>query len=391
MPKDLYSILELERNADSNDIRKQYIKLSRQYHPDKVSDDQKEEATAKFKEISGAYEVLSDANAKAFYDQTGSIPGEQGGPPPGGPGGPGGFPMPFPFDINNLFGMFGGGGGMRGGGGPNRGRPVRQHGKAPPRKKEIPMTLKDFYFGRTLYIHLERDRFCQTCDGDGSKNKRACDACQGSGVRASIVQMGPMIMQTNGPCGNCEGTGRTRGDPCGGCNGSKFIKQDKTLELIVQKGMKPGDTIVFSGESSQQEDYTGPGDVVIELVSADEDSDWERQGDNLKTRIGITLGEALCGKVIRLDGHPAHENGLFIQIPQGVQNRQEIVVEGCGMPRSIGTGFGDAILLISVVATKEERVILEEKKETLQSLFQISKDNLTNEATLVWQANMLSY
>lgn len=386
MPKDLYSILELDRNADSNDIRRQYIKLSRQYHPDKVSDDQKEEATAKFKEISGAYEVLNDTNAKAFYDQTGTIPGENGGPPPGS----GPMPMPFPFDLNNLFGMFGGGG-MRGG--PPRGRPMRQQGKAPPRKKEIPMTLKDFYFGRTLYIHLERDRFCQTCDGDGSKNKRACDGCHGSGVRASIVQMGPMIMQTNGPCPGCEGSGRTRGDPCGGCNGSKFIKQDKTLELIVQKGMKPGDTIVFAGESSQQDDYMDPGDVVIELVSADEDLDWERQGDNLKIRVGLTLGEALCGKVVRLEGHPAHDNGFYVQVPQGVQNRQEIVVEGCGMPRTIGTGFGDAILLISVIATKDEKTILEEKKDTLQSLFQIrgdSKDSI-HDANIIWQANTLSY
>ena len=105
MSKDLYGVLELPRGAESNEIRKQYLKLSRLYHPDKVSNEQKESAEAKFKSISEAYEILSDEGKKAYYDQTGQLPGEGGG---------GGGGMPFPFDINEMFGMFGGGG--RGGG-----------------------------------------------------------------------------------------------------------------------------------------------------------------------------------------------------------------------------------------------------------------------------------
>jgi DnaJ family protein A protein 2 len=385
MAKDLYSVLGVERSADASEIRKQYLKLSRQYHPDKVSDDKKVESETKFKELSSAYEILSDEKTKSYYDQTGQIPGEGGGGPPGGgmPFGMGGG-MPFHFDMGDLFGMFGGG---RGGpGGPRNGR---RPGKPPPRKTQIPMTLKDFYFGRKIQIHLERSRFCGGCKGEGSLNIKACGDCNGVGVKVQLIQMGPMLVQNQGPCNTCRGSGKNKGDACNQCNGSKFSKQDKDLELNITKGMKSGDIITFPGESSHQEEYMEAGDVLVELVSADEDHGWERFGDILKHRVGLSLGEALCGKVVRLDGHPAHEHGVFIRIPSGVQNRQEIVVEGLGMPRSIGDGFGDAVIVLSVLATKEERALLEQNIDTLRTLF--SPDGGHTDANLIWSAKPLVY
>jgi DnaJ-class molecular chaperone len=386
MSRDLYSILGVERNAEPSDIRKQYLKLSRQFHPDKVAADQKNEAEAKFKEISGAYEILSDEKTKAYYDQTGQLPGEGGGGPPGGgmPFGMGG--MPFNFDMGDLFGMFGGRGGPRGGAGGNGGK---RPGKPAARRTQIPMTLKDFYYGRTLQIHLERSRFCGGCKGEGALNTRACSDCNGSGVKTQVIQMGPMIMHNQGPCGSCRGSGKTKGDGCGQCNGSKFIKQDKNLELNITKGMNSGDVITFPGESSHQEDYAEAGDVQVELVGADEDHGWERFGDMLKHRVGLTLGEALCGKVVRLDGHPAHDTGLFIQIPAGVQNRQEIVVEGLGMPRATGSEFGDAVLVLTVLPTKEEKTKLEQNSSTLRDLFQSSPGETG--ADLIWSAKPITY
>lgn len=385
MSKDLYSVLELERGVDSAEIRKQYIKLSRQWHPDKVAPEKKDEATVKFQEISRAYEILNDDNARAFYDQTGQIPGEGGGggPPGGGmPFGMGG--MPFGFDMNNLFGMFGG---QRGGGGAPRGG--RRPGKAPARKTQIPMTLKNFYYGRTLQLHVERQRFCNDCKGEGALNTKTCSDCGGSGTKTQIIQMGPMIVQQQGPCMACQGSGKTKGDACSHCNGAKFIKEDKNLELIVKKGMKPGDIITFAGESSNVEEYTEPGDVLVELVAADEEHDWERVGDTLRHRVGLTLGEALTGKIIRLDGHPAHDDGVFIRIPEGVQNRQEIVIEGLGMPRGETGGIGDAVIVLTVLPTKEERKVLEEKKEMLRTMFQSSAGETG--AGLVWVAKPLVY
>jgi DnaJ-class molecular chaperone len=392
MSHDLYSVLEVPKGADSSEIRKQYLKLSRIYHPDKVEPEKQAEATEKFKEISKAYEILSDNEKRTFYDQTGQLPGENGGG-----GGGGGFPfpmgggMPFPmggggmhFNMNDLFGMFGGG---RGGGGPAVN--VRRPGKAPDRKTQIPLTLKDFYYGRTLQIHLDRNRFCGGCNGDGCINKKDCSDCNGTGTKVNIVQMGPMIMQNTGPCLKCSGSGKTKGDACGQCNGSKFIKQDKKLELVVTKGMKSGDIVRFAGESSHVEDYTEPGDVLVELVEADEDHGWERLGDVLKNRVSLTLGEALCGKVVRLNGHPAHEEGVFIQIPAGVQNRQEIIIEGLGMPRVIGSGYGEVVIVLTIMPTKEERAVLETNTDHLRTLFSASAGETS--APLVWSAKPIVY
>jgi DnaJ family protein A protein 2 len=381
MSRDLYAALEIDRSADATAIRSAYLKLSRKYHPDKAPEEKREEYQEKFKLISRAYEVLKDEDKKAFYDQTGRVPGEQGAPDDVSHAMGGG--IPFPFDMNSMFGMFGGGGGP---GGRLRGR---RPGKAPTRKTQIPLNLKDFYYGRTLQVNLERQRFCADCKGEGTIHMSSCDDCRGTGMVTQVIQMGPMIMHNAGPCMKCKGSGKTSGEPCGTCKGSKFGKQEKQLELKIKPGAKHGDTILFPGESSHTEEYTEPGDVLIELVAADEDHGWERHGDSLKHRVGLTLGEALCGKVVKLDGHPAHPDGVFIRIPQGMQNRQEIVVEGLGMPRNIGGGFGDGVLILTVLATKEERALLESKKDTLKEIF--NADAGPEDAGLVWSAKPIVY
>ena len=391
MTEDLYKELEVSRGADTDEIRKQYLKLSRTWHPDRQPPENKDTATEKFQRIGRAYEILSDEGKRSIYDQTGQIPGEGGGGTQGGMGGgmPFGFGggIPFPFPMNDLFGMFGG----RGGPGGSRGG-GRNPGKAPARKTQIPLTLKDFYFGRTLQMRLDRKRFCGSCKGEGCTNQKVCGDCGGQGIKIQMIQMGPMMMQNHGPCMPCRGSGKTRGDSCKQCSSSKFIKQDKILELIVNPGMKAGETIVFSGESSHEEEYAEPGDVVVELVQADEDHEWERAGDTLKHRITLTLGEALCGKRIRLDNHPGFEGGMFIDIPSGVQNRQDIFVEGCGMPRLAGGGYGDVILHVTVMASSDERKVLEQNKEVLRNLFTVAVDDLSHsEGVDVKVAKTLKY
>jgi DnaJ homolog subfamily A member 2 len=371
--RSLYEILDVPKAADSNEIRRQYLKLSRVHHPDKVPEEKREEATARFKEINQAYEVLSDAQGRAYYDQTGQIPGEGGGGGPGGGPGPGG--MPFHFNMGDLFGMFGG---MKPPGAGNG----RRSGRAPARKTQIAMTLKDFYYGRTLRVNLERQRFCPDCKGEGATNKKQCGDCNGQGMKTNIVQMGPMIMHNTGPCMACRGTGKSAGDACGGCSGSKFLKQEKTLEMVVQKGMRGGDMITFPGESSHSEGYEEPGDVQVELVAADEEHGWERAGDILRHRVGLSLAAALCGTRIVLEGHPGFDGGVGIDIPAGVQNRQEIIVEGLGMPRLGGGGFGDAVLVLSVVPTQQERELIEQKKIILEEVFQFKRPEVDDDIPL---------
>ncbi len=393
--QDLYSVLECERGASASELKRAYYTQSKIWHPDKAkTEDQKEEFTKKFQEISHAYETLSDEQKRAYYDQTGRVPGaaddSDGG---GGGGGPFGFGgMPFPFDIGSMFGMFNGGGGGRQGRGNGR-----KPGKAPPRKTQIPLTLKDFYFGRTLQIHLDRHRFCTDCNGEGAVNAKECSDCRGAGFKQHLIQMGPgMMMQSTGPCGTCRGSGKSVGDKCGGCDGKKFVKQGANLELNIRPGMRYGGQVVFAGESSNVEDWEEAGDVVVEVVAADEDHGWERNGDNLRMRIGLTLGEALCGTVVKLMGHPAHEKGMFIEIPAGVQNRQEIVVEGCGMPRNGETGkFGDVLLTLSVMPSATEKKVLEdmETRRMLRERFQVSAaaDASQEPDTTVFTAKPLSY
>jgi DnaJ family protein A protein 2 len=357
MTKDLYGILELPRGADSNEIRKQYLKLSRQYHPDKVSNEMKAVSEEKFKAISEAYEILSDDQKKSFYDQTGQVPGEGGGGPRGG--GPGG--MPFPFDINQMFGMFG-----QGGGGQKMQR-GRRPGKAPARKTQISLSLKDFYYGRTLHIHLERNRFCVACKGEGCVSTTSCSDCNGQGVRRQIIQMGPMIMENTGPCVRCSGSGRLRGDSCGPCSGSKFIKQDKNLQLVIKKGMKPGETILFAGESSNIEEFTEAGDVIVELQAADEESSFVREGATLKASVTVTLGQSLCGTKIVFKDHPGYAGGIILELGPGTQNKSVLVFNGLGMP--LDDGFGELHLTVLVKSSKEELEVLKNNLSYFQGLF----------------------
>ncbi len=365
----LYSTLELQKGATNVEIRKQYLNLSRVYHPDKAPPEKKEEYEHKFKEISRAYEILSDEEKRAFYDQTGQVPGE-GGVPEGGGGG-----MPFPFgmgamggggpmhfDMGDLFGMFGRGGVKQRGG--------RQPGKAPPRKTQIPMTLKDFYFGRTLEMRLSCQRFCGDCKGEGTINTKACGDCNGQGIRRQIVQMGPMVMENVGPCGSCRGSGKSRGDSCKGCIGSKFVKHDKVLNLVVTPGMKPGDIVTFPGESSNVEEFTEAGDVQVELVAADEEHLITREFNTLKDFIAISLSQSLCGTRVKLEGHPAHPNGLVVELSAGVQNKEVLVLAGQGMPTDASSQrFGDFQLTILVKPTSAELEILRSNTPYFKGLF----------------------
>lgn len=257
-----------------------------------------------------------------------------------------------------MFGMFGGGGP----------RPRGRHpGKAPSRKTQIPLSLKDFYYGRTLQINLERNRFCVDCKGEGCINIVLCGDCGGQGVRRQIIQMGPMIMENTGPCGRCGGSGKGKGDSCGPCGGSKFIKRDKILQLVIKKGMKPGDTVVFSGESSHIEGFQEAGDVIVELQSADEESSFVRDVGFLKATTTISLGEGLCGsKAIFLD-HPGYPDGLVLDIPIGVQNKSVLVFNGLGMP--IDSGFGELHLTVVVKASNEELEVLKNNLPYFQGLF----------------------
>ena len=354
----LYERLGLSNGADSQEIRRAYLKLSKTEHPDKGGDSER------FKAIQQAYEVLSEDQSRSYYDQTGQIPGEQEQQQQHH-GMPQGMPFQFPFNMGNMGSMFG----NMFNGGMHRAPPRKQQ-KAPPKIHEIGLTLRDFFYGKRLEIKFERQKFCSKCKGEGSETFEQCGPCGGSGVREMQIMIGPgMAAITRGPCDQCNGNGKRQSGTCGSCNGSKFISQEKTLSITIEPGMIPGDTLKFMNECSDNHSYEEPGDVHIILREADDISKLVRIEDALHATHTISLSEALLGSKCVITGHPAHPNGLSVNIPQGTMKGDTLIITGEGMPCRGTTRRGNLNISISLEIKPDEKNRLIQNKELIASLF----------------------
>jgi DnaJ-class molecular chaperone len=356
----LYECLGLSKGADSQEIRRAYLKLSKTEHPDKGGSEEG------FKRIQSAYEILSDDDKRAFYDQTGQIPGEeqaQGGMPGG---------MAFPFDLGSMFGgMFGGGMPFPGMGGGGRQPGARQkRPKGSPKIHEIGLTLHDFFYGKKIQINFERQKFCEGCKGLGAERFETCNACNGSGVRETRMMIGPGMQAINrGPCNQCNAEGKLPAMPCSKCHGKKFKNQDKTLFANIEPGMAPGDVMKFPNECSDNHDFEEPGDVHIVLREADETSVFSRMEGDLSAPIKISLSECLLGTTRVLNGHPGNPQGLTVTIPAGSNSGDIITVVGEGMPLRGTAQRGNLQLMIHLDIKAHEKEVLLKNQETLKSMF----------------------
>ncbi|KAL9266084.1 DnaJ protein-like protein [Drosera capensis] len=295
-----YEILGVSKNASQDDLKKAYRKAAIKNHPDKGGDSEK------FKELAQAYEVLSDPEKREIYDQYGEDALKEG---MGGGGG-----GHDPFDIfSSFFGgnPFGGGENTMHSGSSSRGRRQR-------RGEDVvhPMnaSLEDLYNGTTKKLSLSRNVICAKCNGQGSnayqpkpdmdphcKGSKSgasmkCSGCQGSGMKISIRQLGPsMIQQMQHPCNECKGTGETINDRdrCPQCKGAKVLQEKKVLEVVVEKGMQNGQKITFTGEADEAPD-TITGDIVF-ILQQKENPKFKRKGDDLFCEHTLSLTEALCG------------------------------------------------------------------------------------------------
>ncbi|NBV77963.1 J domain-containing protein [bacterium] len=356
MPLPLYDALGVSQNANSDDLKKAYRKLALQNHPDKGGDPEK------FKRIQHAYDILSDDSRRMVYDQTGSEEDIQSAPNPFGgmPMNPFGFGMPF--DMGHMFGgMFGA-------------HPTKhqKETKGPPKLHEINISLQDYYHGKTIKLEFERQMFCKECKGDGAQTYEACGPCNGSGKRTQIIQLGPMQAMSQGPCPECAGEGQKVLVKCPECKGKKLIAEQKSLNVIIEPGMRPHEVIILPKECSDQERYMEAGDLHIVLQEADEEIRLKRIPftDDLSTEIQIGLRESILGTTEYLGGHPAHPNGYTIHIPVGVQNGESFLIKGEGMPRKGVPGErGDLRVMVTLHAKDAERKILLEHKEQLQAMF----------------------
>ena len=369
----LYKILGIERDADKDEVRKAYKKLSMKHHPDKGGNEED------FKAISKANDILSDDRKRQIYDSTGSIEGEtpQNEMPHGFPGGNpfGGNPFggnPFggggmPFDFGSMFNMFGQGGPQ---GGPTNGPRVRK-AKAPPKVHEIPLTLSDFYHGRTIQIQFERQKFCSGCKGEGCKNFVSCGPCNGRGVIEQVIQIAPgMQAIQRGHCAHCMGEGRAPGPACTVCKGKKFTTHEKSLDVKIEPGMKIRELLVFEKECSDNHEYLEAGDVHIILTEAEDTSHvFKRDGQNLHVSVQFTLSECLLGCQKTFTGHPGYPEGLVVTFPPGIMSGNVYVAEGKGMPRRPEGGHGNLLCAVRVVVGDSEREKLVAQSALIRAIF----------------------
>ncbi|KAI9189117.1 DnaJ-like protein xdj1 [Blastocladiella emersonii ATCC 22665] len=326
----LYTALGVRPNASEDEIKKAYRKMALKYHPDKNAGD--DAAEAKFKEISHAYEILSDPEKREIYDTYGEDGLNGNGGMPGG--------MPGGFDVNDLFEAFmGGGGGGFGGfdphGGPGGRRGSRKPRKGADVKVELPVTLEDLYKGKEIKQALTKDVVCSACKGKGGKNVKQCQGCGGAGFKNVVRPVGPgMYTQARAECGNCQGRGETCAakDKCKKCKGKCVQTEKKTVTLHVERGMRDGTRIVLRGEADQ-EPGVPPGDVIV-ILDVEEHPVFTVVGDDLEMDMQITLSEALCG----FTRYVKHLDGRFIEIthPPGrvIKPRDTKCVVDEGMPRA---------------------------------------------------------
>jgi chaperone protein DnaJ len=358
--QDLYEVLGVSKAADDREIKRAYHKLSLKYHPDKNPGDA--EAEAKFMSIASAYEVLSDPDRRSNYDAggTGNAGGGAGFQQDGG--GEGGGGKSYNDHSQDMYMWVKGGF-------------FEMHYTAPEKEQvktatdarvTVHVTLEEAYLGKRMNVTFVRNVICPVCGGHGAESEaeiRPCPICSGSGVRTSTRIDKGYYQRLNTTCKQCDGTGKTIRTKCEKCNGQKTIREEHSIEIEIPPGVPNEHPITMEGLGDQLPDEgVADGNLVITIMTEKHEV-YDRSGDNLETRINITLFEALLGfnlELTHLDNHTVEVINEAVASPEGFK-----MVEGEGMPKMGSEEFGDMIVHYDI---DFPRYLTEEDKEELSSV-----------------------
>ena len=357
--RDYYETLGVTKNASEEDIKKAYRKLAMKHHPDRNQGDDAKKAEEKFKEAKEAYEMLSDAQKRAAYDQYGHAgvdPNMGGGGFRPGADGMGGFAEAFGDIFGDIFS--GGAGGQRRGGG-------QQVFRGSDLSYAMEITLEEAAAGKETQIRIPAYETCEICKGSGAKpgtSPKVCGTCNGSG--AVTMRQGFFSIQQT--CPTCRGAGKVIPEPCTACNGQGRIKKNKTLEVKIPAGINEGMRIRSAGNGEPGTNGGPPGDLYIE-IRVKQHEIFERDGDDLHCTAPVSMITAALGGQVQV---PTLTGKAEIELPEGTQHGKTFRLRGKGIKGLRSSYPGDLYCHVTVETpiklTEHQRKLLKELEESFQ-------------------------
>ncbi len=358
--RDFYEVLGVSKTATDDELKKAYRKLAKQYHPDLNPDDKT--AEAKFKEVSEAYEILSDKEKRSRYDQFGHAgvdPSYGGGAGAGGFGGFGGF------DMGDIFGdIFGGFGGFNSRGQSRRGPQRGSHVYA-----DVTVSFEEAAFGCEKEISVYRIENCDDCGGSGAKpgtETVTCMVCGGSGQVRTTQRTILGNMQTVTTCSACNGKGSVVKEPCPKCAGKGKVKRNKKMKVKIPAGIDDGQTISLSGQGNVGEKGAPNGDLYVS-VRVKPSSEFKRNGYDVSYEMDISFAEAALGATVEV---PTLDGKVKYEIPEGTQPGTVFRFKGKGIPYLKRSGRGDQYIMVNVVVPKK---LTQKQKDLLREFAGMTK------------------
>ena len=337
--RDYYEVLGVQKGATADEIKKAYRKITKENHPDLHPGDKA--AEERFKEANEAYEVLSDQDKRAKYDQYGHAAFD---PNAGFGGGFGGFDM---GDLGDIFGSFGdifgfGGGQTRNPNAPRRGESVRA---------QVNISFEEAAFGCEKEVTVPRIETCDECGGNGcapGTTPEVCPDCKGTGSVRTTQRTPFGMAQTTGPCSKCKGTGKIIHQPCKSCRGMGKIRRQHKITVKVPAGIDDGQTISRQGYGNAGTNGGAPGDLLISVIVRPH-AIFERDGTSVFMEQPISFAQAALGAEVEV---PTLDGKVKLTIPEGTQPGAVFRMRGKGIPYLRGTGRGDQFVTVNITVPK---------------------------------------